>query len=77
MSKHFLSVFFSVGTIGLNVPAVCGSSACQQITAGALSSSPMTVRVASNSTTTSSSLGLITGLSWALPSIDGSAVVLF
>lgn len=58
MSKRFLSVFFSVGAIVLTSLLLSGSSASQQITAGALSSSPMTVRVASNFTTTSSSLGL-------------------
>jgi len=68
MFKRFLSLFASVGALCLTSLVLSRSAAPQQITANTFSSSPMTVRVASNFTTTSSSLTAITGLSWALPS---------
>lgn len=67
MLKLCPRTFASVGILWLTA-VFCGTATAQQITANAFSSSPMTVRVASNFTTTSSSLTAITGLSWGLPS---------
>ncbi len=69
MSKSFRGVFSSVVILCVACLLLSHTAAPQQITAGAFSSSPMTVRVSGmNFTTTSTSLVPITGLSWALPS---------
>ncbi len=68
MTRRFLSIFVSVGILCMASLLLSRAATPQQITNNAFTTSPMTVRVASNFTTTSATLTPLTGLTWALPS---------
>ncbi len=77
MSKRIVTIVAAVGALVAVFLLLPRRAAPQQITANAFITSPMTVRVASDQTMSTSSLQPISGLSWTLPSLAAAQAYSF